>query len=193
MSSGCRGSSLRKGHRQGMSKGHSFGFTGLHPTFCPFLDLEACSRSALDGDKLPQQGLGPCHVLPSIPGPRQGCKRPRPAGTTRYASTGRQPGQCSGLGSTRHSCRDFFPLRPFFRFLSLSLFLLWFNNRLFTGKNKVQPPAEMELSPLQSVLPGHPLLEQENSLQTVHRDRASSRGSRPPLPVTGWPCRGGEH
>lgn len=75
-----------------------------------------------------------------------------------------------------HNQQGFFCTRPFFCFLSLSLLLLWVKNQFLTGENKVQPPAEMQLSSMQCVPPGHPCLE-ENSLQTVHCDRAPSHGS----------------
>lgn len=153
-----------------MSKGHSFGFPGLRTSFSPFLDPQAHSKSA--PDRVHQHSFGTCHVLPSIPGPdraesTQTCWDTLPVrhqGTTRAALTPQLHQQ------------GVFPSRLSFHFLSLSLLLLWFNNWFLTGKNKVQPPAETELSSMQSVLPGRPLLGKENSLQTLHGDRASSRG-----------------
>lgn len=157
-----------------MSKGHSFGFPGLHPSLCPFLDLQACSKSALDTVKLPQHSSAQ-HPWPqarlhtsqtcwdsTLPVQRQG---------TAWAVLTSQ-----SLILVAHNQQGFFCSRPFFCFLSLSLLLLWLNYQFLAGKNKVQPPAEVQLSSMQCVPPGHPCLE-KNSLQTVHCDHAPSHGS----------------
>lgn len=78
---------------KGMSKGHSFGFPGLHPSLCPFLDLQACSKSALGTVKLPNTALALAVFCPASLAPGKAANIPDLLGqhTTSEAS-----GDCLG-------------------------------------------------------------------------------------------------
>lgn len=165
-----------------MSKGHSFGFPGLSQ----LLSLPRPAGMFKVGSGYSQTAPTQFSHLPCSaqhPWPQAGLQ----ASQTCWDNTlpVQHQGTALALLTSQLHQQGFLPLRPFFHFLCLSVLLLWFNNRFLTGKNKVQLPAEMPLSSMLPVLPGHPCLEKENGLQTVHHDRASSCGSRPQLPVTG--------